>query len=377
MRLLDVTNAKAGKGLRSPRAGADEHYLTGVFYMAPAHSASPAGKTVCPWAGVCVHSCLNYAGNRAYADGKRTARAERTRRWWSEKGRLVEDLARDIQALERAAVKWARSPAMPIVKGNWPEFRQSRRLTGLPGGKLSMKALVSKHGQEEWERLRKFSRLPRGVRYIPVVRLNGTSDLPWESMGIMERFPHLQFYDYTKSPTRMLRFLDPAGGMPKNYHLTFSFGGKHDERVPEILAAGGNVTMVFKPGGLPVSFGGRIQYRKPSGQVGEMDLPETRLINGDLDDLRFLDEIEKGKSGIRGGAIVGLKFKTVTDAVQAAKIAVMNDPLKYFVFDPGDRPRLGSPHRSNPSAAPHFVPPVASFRFGCGGAYKASAYDPS
>ena len=46
----------------------------------------------------------------------------------------------------------------------------------------------------------------------PLVRLNGTSDIRWENIGfykngnyyrnIMEFFPDLQFYDYTKIPNR-------------------------------------------------------------------------------------------------------------------------------------------------------------------------------
>ena len=32
----------------------------------------------------------------------------------------------------------------------------------------------------------------------PCIRLNGTSDIQYEKTGIMERFPEIQFYDYTK-----------------------------------------------------------------------------------------------------------------------------------------------------------------------------------
>ena len=48
----------------------------------------------------------------------------------------------------------------------------------------------------------------------PCVRLNGTSDLRWERTGIMEKFPNVTFYDYTKIKNRKR--------LPKNYSLTFS-----------------------------------------------------------------------------------------------------------------------------------------------------------
>ena len=60
------------------------------------------------------------------------------------------------------------------------------------------------------------------------VRLNGTSDIRWENEGftdfdgkhynnLMERFPQVQFYDYTKIANRK--------DLPKNYDLTFSYSG--------------------------------------------------------------------------------------------------------------------------------------------------------
>ncbi len=41
----------------------------------------------------------------------------------------------------------------------------------------------------------------------PAIRLNGTSDIQWEKIdiegqNIFEMFPQIQFYDYTKIPTR-------------------------------------------------------------------------------------------------------------------------------------------------------------------------------
>jgi hypothetical protein len=79
------------------------------------------------------------------------------------------------------------------------------------------------------------------------VRLNATSDLPWEAMpvhskrNIMSIFPQLQFYDYTKWP------LDERPGLPDNYYLTFSRSENKDSDLyaRQYMASGYNVAVVF------------------------------------------------------------------------------------------------------------------------------------
>lgn len=112
------------------------------------------------------------------------------------------------------------------------------------------------------------------------VRLNGTTDFRFENLkvkdgkNIFELHPDVQFYDYTKIAKRLGKTL------PKNYHLTFSRSEDNHEEVVEVLNNGGNVAVVFDK------------------------LPETYLgfpvINGDNDDLRFLDE---------ENVVVGLTYK--------------------------------------------------------------------
>src|SRR5262249_25256337 len=112
----------------------------------------------------------------------------------------------------------------------------------------------------------------------PVVRLNGTSDLPWHMLRlndgrtVMETFPDIQFYDYTKHPQRAA--LGAKGGLPSNYAVTFSRSEENGADVDRVLAAGANTAVVFTT-------------RK--GQA----LPDTyrgvRVVDGDHDDLRFLD----------------------------------------------------------------------------------------
>lgn len=113
------------------------------------------------------------------------------------------------------------------------------------------------------------------------IRLNGTSDIPWENLVAMERFPKAKFYDYTKNFKRMERYL--SGMLPSNYHLTFSKSETNESQCRKVLKLGGNVAMVFR-NGLPASYGSN-QYQ---------------VIDGDSDDLRFLDP---------SFSVVGLKAK--------------------------------------------------------------------
>jgi hypothetical protein len=119
----------------------------------------------------------------------------------------------------------------------------------------------------------------------PVVRLNGTSDLPWHMLRlndgrtVLETFPDVHFYDYTKHPQRAT--LGAKGGLPANYSLTFSRSETNASDVDRVLDAGGNVAVVFA-GDRPATFAGR------------------PVVDGDHDDLRFLDA---------AGVIVGLSAK--------------------------------------------------------------------
>ena len=116
-----------------------------------------------------------------------------------------------------------------------------------------------------------------------VFRPNLTSDLMFEEIEnadgqtLMQKFPDTQFYDYTKSFGRMAKFLN--GHEPSNYHLTFSRSEHNDKLCEMVLEMGGNVAVVFRDQ-LPVTWKG------------------FEVINGDANDLRFLDK--------QGGYVVGL-----------------------------------------------------------------------
>lgn len=219
--------------------GQKKGYMTGVLYLAP-HNLS--GVNVCPFASKgCAAACLNTAGRGAFSNVQK-ARLRKTKAFLKDSVAFELMLTKDIQRLIRKATK---------------------------------------NGFE------------------PVVRLNGTSDIAWEQRTrLMVAFSHIQFYDYSKNPHRMKAFL--AGKMPHNYHLTFSLSESNKAEALDILAAGGNVAVVFdtrKGQPLPASWNG------------------FKVVDGDESDLRFLDP---------DGVVVGLRAKGKARKVQAGGF-IQND----------------------------------------------------
>jgi hypothetical protein len=189
-KLLSI--GKDAKTIKGQKYG----YLTGVLYLAP-HKVS--SHLVCPSASPgCIEACLFTAGR----GGMQTAihgRIRKTRLLFEEKETFLLQLQRDIAALVRKAER-----------------------EGL----------------------------------IPLVRLNGTSDLAWEKMklngrSLMELFPEVQFYDYTKIRARADKFA--RGNMPENYSLVFSLTESNDADARKVLAAGAPIAAVFG-GALPDTF---------------------------------------------------------------------------------------------------------------------------
>lgn len=134
-------------------------------------------------------------------------------------------------------------------------------------------------------------RKAREAGMVPAVRLNGTSDIPWENFGIFDKFPQIQFYDYTKHVARML----PTSRAQKtpNYHLTFSRSESNENNCKIVASLKRNIAVVFSDANYPPTYYG---------------LP---VINGDADDLRFLDKkgcvvglYAKGKAKIDGSGFV-------------------------------------------------------------------------
>ena len=123
------------------------------------------------------------------------------------------------------------------------------------------------------------------------VRLNCTSDINLEKFeldgeNILQLFPDIQFYDYTKVFSRV-ELLDKY----PNYDLTFSFDGENWEQCKSLLDKGHRVAVVFEDI-LPAKF------------------REYPVIDANGDDARFLDD---------SGIICGLTYKRVANDYATGK----------------------------------------------------------
>ena len=214
MKLLSVGNPKTLKG-------EVQGYNTYILHLAPAEES---GYNTCPKAtDGCKFGCLNKAGRGGmFKKGETTnviqqARIRKTKYFFENRDAFMADLVADI--------------------------------------KLAIKQSLNK-----------------GL--IPVIRLNGTSDLSFEKylvpgtmMNLFQYFPLIQFYDYTKVLGRKV-------SLYPNYHLTFSAADGNDDDVTKAIQQGYNIAVVF-------------------GTKKGQPLPETYLglpvVNGDESDLRFLD----------------------------------------------------------------------------------------
>ena len=220
MPLLSTSNTKIRKGEKSG-------FKTAGIHLAP-HKLSGYNTCVAASKG-CAAACLNTAGMGAYSTVQ-AARIKKTKMFFEDRGNFLNALVKEIQS----AIKKANKNNM-----------------------------------------------------TPAFRLNLTSDIAWEKITInnqtiMEMFPDVSFYDYTKIPRRMLNFIN--GKFPKNYHLTFSRSENNQTHADIVMSCGGNVAVVFR-GKLPDTYKGK------------------KVINGDDNDLRFLDPkgvivglVEKGKA---------------------------------------------------------------------------------
>jgi len=125
----------------------------------------------------------------------------------------------------------------------------------------------------------------------PAIRLNGTSDIQWEKIiveggqNIFEMFPQVQFYDYTKIPTRKIKHII-------NYHLTWSYSEASPKYADNFTKVKYNIAVVFHKK-LPKTFRGR------------------KVIDGDKHDMRFMDKdnvvvglLAKGKAKVEDNGFV-------------------------------------------------------------------------
>jgi len=120
------------------------------------------------------------------------------------------------------------------------------------------------------------------------IRLNNTSDLSpilfaKNGKNILEMYPNIQFYDYTKIPNRV-KLMERY----PNYDVTFSYTGYNLSKCQEMLLNKVRVAVVFK--NVPEEFLG------------------YPVIDGDAYDMRYKDD---------KAVIVGLKYKTVRNKLKS------------------------------------------------------------
>ena len=196
-------------------------FLTGILYLTP---ADLSGHQLCAMAELaeCKTPCLNMAG-RGVFNNVQIARLAKTDWFFNDRDSFMAELIDNIKALVRQAMR--------------------QDLT-------------------------------------PLVRLNGTSDIRWESIpvtyhgatypNIMALFPDVQFYDYTKLANRK--------NVPNNYDLTFSYSGApaFQKYVNQAIDAGMRVAVVFRTvADIPKSFLG------------------LKVIPGDNSDIRHIEPKNK------------------------------------------------------------------------------------
>ena len=216
MKLLNIdANAKTVKGQK-------KGYMTAILHLAP---ANVSGYEVCPMSTAgCRAACLYTAGRGAFSTVQQS-RIAKTKFFFERRSEFMLQLVKEIEAFVKKAEK---------------------------------------------------------LDLIPVVRLNGTSDIVWERIevtkpfgkSVMEMFPDVQFYDYTKRHNRR--------DLPANYHLTFSLAEDNEVNANKALTAGMNVAVVFRTAAYPKTYLSAV------------------VVDGDESDLRFLDG---------NGKVVGLYAK--------------------------------------------------------------------
>jgi len=194
-------------------------FLTGILYLAP---ATTTNWNTCSMAAIaqCAKACLFTAGRGAMSTVAQ-GRINKTTWFFEERDTFMVQLAANIRSL--------------IFKAN-------------------------KQGK------------------APLIRLNGTSDIRWETVAfidadgtaydnIMQAFPTVQFYDYTKDANRK--------ALPANYDLTFSDSGvaAYQRYVGIAVANGMRIATVFRDvASIPTMHRG------------------MSVVSGDLSDIRHLDE---------------------------------------------------------------------------------------
>ncbi len=201
-------------------------YFTKILYLQPANES---GINLCGFHGDCAKICLSESGHMAMETIRTQKNGTKTARWKRTHYMLAEKRAFHI----------------------------------------SLQSEIRKHYLYCDKK-----------QLMPVVRLNGTSDISWNNVIVSN--PSITFYDYTKDLSRYHSWLKRDGRVPfTNYHITFSCDEK---TTPHMFfgkyGSGASGAVVFD-----VESFKRITKEKTIEINGKL----VDIVNGDISDNRFLD----------------------------------------------------------------------------------------
>lgn len=240
--------------------------------------------------GGCANACLHTAGASHYALEKLSGRRKKTNELYSDQDSFMAKILLDVFKLDASANAQGHQPVVRLNATSDEAWEADYRFP-------NDAAKIAEALKKNWP-----SRI--SAKYLgPIQKLvninsNQIDDLiaavsqHVAGKTLIEVFKNIQWYDYTKNPSRMKQFLqskNKKGVWPSNYHLTFSLAEGNRDLAIKFLKAGGNVAVVFN-----VKKGPRTQG----------DLPKTwegfPVIDADTHDYRFLDT---------PGAVSGLRAK--------------------------------------------------------------------
>ena len=154
--------------------------------------------------------------------------------------------------------------------------------------------------------LRMYQRKAEKLNMAFSVRLNCTSDLSpelyiFEGKNILEMFPNVTYYDYTKEPKRI-----KVGEKYPNYDVTFSFDGENWDICEKYLEDNGKVAIVF-------------DCRDTKGkQILPKFYKGYKVIDANNDDMRYLNEPK---------TIMGLHYHSVANNYKNGKYEDIETPF--------------------------------------------------
>ena len=239
--------------------GTKKGYLTGILYLSPANKS---GKNFCASASPgCIAACLNSAGRGGF-NSVQLARYNKSRYFIENKTEFMLDLVESIIRLKKKAHN---KNLVPVIRLNGTSDLLWENI------KINLDDLMT----------RKY--ILNNANYLD--RFNNTNKttidiLTNNKFSIIELFSNITFYDYSKHAIELRRNALKLS----NYHLTFSRCEDNEQKALNYLINGYNSAFVFK-NKLPKTYKG------------------FKVFNGDDSDLRFLDPknsiiglIAKGKA---------------------------------------------------------------------------------